>query len=654
VLTAFVIESNSALSADTSLITANALYHLSQQLHDPSVGALPNQPPPFEPASSDVRINALWFSSLVLSVSAALLAIIVKQWLREYMTWTTMASGKNTVALRTYRDLGWNKWHVRRWRDAIPTLLQTALLLFFWGLIEFLWGLQHTLAIVVSVLIGTALATFLILAFIPLVDAQCPYRSPFSWILLRAWRCTYQTGDFVLSSARIVLAALTAARLRSDWSDRAKSLSKCAQDYYRSLSSVSWDFLDLQHMDHLSWSNDLAMQATADVIMNCPSPDVLSRITAGIYESDGDRSRIPVRNLWYLLEGILGDDLASRETVVDKLKTSHIEELYGTSSLSKEFCLVIASLVRRTIRSQECSTEDVKLALCAVHLTSVLAHSEKSVFSYHTSTLAWLLHEEAPEELRKVAETNMTSLAQQVSSVAPSSSCLSDWPISGKQYQSPTCVLWFIYNADIVDFFKATAASLENQRTADVQLDVSFVALHIVSHQLAAINQSSDAIAALRGVLFATESWLGRGIVPTTASHHAGPLRLLHQKWCLLFLEIMKNTTWSSEQVSVVPASVVFALLRCLGRTPNSEWTSWTDTKLSAQRASVLADAVQAAIDKVYGRPAGTLLIPAPLQPTVSRGTSQPPGPRPPPARTWGRAKTRPMVEHQSGANPAV
>jgi hypothetical protein len=144
VLTAFIIESNSALQENTSQVTADdALYYLSQQLHDPTIDALKPRPT-FRPAASDVRINALWLASLVLSLSAALLAILVKQWLREYMTWTFMSSGKNTVALRRYRDLGWNKWVVRRWRDAIPTLLQAALILFFWGLIEFLWGLPST------------------------------------------------------------------------------------------------------------------------------------------------------------------------------------------------------------------------------------------------------------------------------------------------------------------------------------------------------------------------------------------------------------------------------------------------------------------------------------------------------------------------------
>ncbi|KAK0183750.1 hypothetical protein F5146DRAFT_927124 [Armillaria mellea] len=42
----------------------------------------------FTPTSSDVAINVVWFSSLVLSLTAVLMALLVKQWFFHY-TWTT-------------------------------------------------------------------------------------------------------------------------------------------------------------------------------------------------------------------------------------------------------------------------------------------------------------------------------------------------------------------------------------------------------------------------------------------------------------------------------------------------------------------------------------------------------------------------------------
>jgi Family of unknown function (DUF6535) len=50
---------------------------------------IPSTPPPpypdFNPSPSAVRVNTFWFMALVFSLSAALLAILVQQWVRNYM-----------------------------------------------------------------------------------------------------------------------------------------------------------------------------------------------------------------------------------------------------------------------------------------------------------------------------------------------------------------------------------------------------------------------------------------------------------------------------------------------------------------------------------------------------------------------------------------
>ncbi|KAH9052791.1 hypothetical protein EDB87DRAFT_1570007, partial [Lactarius vividus] len=51
------------------------------------VSISPTPPPPhsFNLNTSDVRVNGFWFMSLVFSISAALLATLVQQWVRDYM-----------------------------------------------------------------------------------------------------------------------------------------------------------------------------------------------------------------------------------------------------------------------------------------------------------------------------------------------------------------------------------------------------------------------------------------------------------------------------------------------------------------------------------------------------------------------------------------
>jgi hypothetical protein len=185
VLTTFIVATLDSLQEDYSQVTANALYHISQQLRDPTVASLPPHPTTFQPESSDVRVNILWLVSLVASLLAALLSILVKQWLGEYMTWTSMVPGKNTVALRQYRAQGWDRWRVRRYREMIPVLLQLALVLFLCGLVDLLWNLQSTVAIVINAVAGITVSIWLFVTLMPVVVPQCPYRSPLSWVSRR-------------------------------------------------------------------------------------------------------------------------------------------------------------------------------------------------------------------------------------------------------------------------------------------------------------------------------------------------------------------------------------------------------------------------------------------------------------------------------------
>ncbi|KDQ08184.1 hypothetical protein BOTBODRAFT_180089 [Botryobasidium botryosum FD-172 SS1] len=59
----------------------------------------------------------------------------------------------------------------------------SALALFFWGLIEFLWGVNATVAAVTFALIGIAASFFAFTTVSPLFSSRCPYESPLSPVL---------------------------------------------------------------------------------------------------------------------------------------------------------------------------------------------------------------------------------------------------------------------------------------------------------------------------------------------------------------------------------------------------------------------------------------------------------------------------------------
>ena len=96
-LTSFIIDSKQNLTASPAdqmvfyrQQNAALLARISEQIYsiDPQASPSLTLPPSFsdfKPSASDICINTLWFMSLVFGLSAALLAILVQQWVRYYM-----------------------------------------------------------------------------------------------------------------------------------------------------------------------------------------------------------------------------------------------------------------------------------------------------------------------------------------------------------------------------------------------------------------------------------------------------------------------------------------------------------------------------------------------------------------------------------------
>ncbi|KAK7691235.1 hypothetical protein QCA50_006338 [Cerrena zonata] len=184
VLTAFVIESYQKLEEDSGDVSSRLLLQISQQLTSftlspgfvnatiPSISALPA----FKPNPSMVRINGLWFCSLICSLVTASLGILVKQWLHEYMSHDSL-SPRAHVRIRQFRYEGLIRWRVFEIAAALPLLVQVALVLFFIGLSEFLRELNPTIGWIVSSLILAWAAIFITANVASAFSSQCPYKS---------------------------------------------------------------------------------------------------------------------------------------------------------------------------------------------------------------------------------------------------------------------------------------------------------------------------------------------------------------------------------------------------------------------------------------------------------------------------------------------
>lgn len=181
-VTAFNIETYKNLQQDSGDLTSNILLHISQQLADNSVSTSNASrqsytPPVFQPSRAAVRLNIFWFASLVFSLVAAFLAILVKQWLRQY-TAGRYSNPEEFIRVRHCRREGLRRWRVFEIIGVLPLLLHTALILFFIGLADFLIALDKVVGIIVTIPIAGWLLLWFACTVTPFVSADCPYVTP--------------------------------------------------------------------------------------------------------------------------------------------------------------------------------------------------------------------------------------------------------------------------------------------------------------------------------------------------------------------------------------------------------------------------------------------------------------------------------------------
>jgi hypothetical protein len=195
-LTAFVVDSKQDLTPNPA---DEAVYYLRQhsailsqisvQLSSiaPQV-SIPSTPPPpfpaFNPSTSDVLVNAFWFMALAFSLLAALLAILVQQWVRNYMhVFQRYSDPLKSSRLRQYLYEGCEGWYMPKVADAVPICLHLSLFLFFAGLGDLLLHINTTVAIIAITPIEICSLLYVLTTVVPIIYPQSPYQNSFSGII---------------------------------------------------------------------------------------------------------------------------------------------------------------------------------------------------------------------------------------------------------------------------------------------------------------------------------------------------------------------------------------------------------------------------------------------------------------------------------------
>ena len=191
----FIALSYPSLQQDPNVVTHSLLAQIvAQQLSSAnSTGLIPpttqTTQTPFSPSSSVVFVNSVWFLSLVLSLTCALMATLLQQWARRYLQMVQQNHPPDIRAhIREYFYQGARRFGIFGLVELLPSLIVVAVLLFFAGLVVFAFLANHTVASITLSIVGFCFLLYIVFTLMPLIFHDCPYCTPLTSVLWFASR----------------------------------------------------------------------------------------------------------------------------------------------------------------------------------------------------------------------------------------------------------------------------------------------------------------------------------------------------------------------------------------------------------------------------------------------------------------------------------
>ncbi|KAG8803288.1 hypothetical protein FRC17_006214, partial [Serendipita sp. 399] len=185
VLITLVIDSKALLEQDNTEVLIDAVVFLMNNLANGT--HRPYTPPAFQPSTRPIVVNSLLFASLCLSIATALAAVVAMQWVTDYgaVTKRVGSTPEERMKRRHYRYQGGLDWKMDTIIGALPIALHVSVLLFFVGMIVWMWDVHHSVFGVVFVCGAMAAVFYVFTTALAIFYPSCPYRTPLaSWIYI--------------------------------------------------------------------------------------------------------------------------------------------------------------------------------------------------------------------------------------------------------------------------------------------------------------------------------------------------------------------------------------------------------------------------------------------------------------------------------------
>jgi len=181
VSSAFVIDIQSKLEPDSGERSEAYLRAILLTLNRSVVpDEDPIAPPEWnDPPTEIITTSDLLYASLLMSLLAAFVAMLGKQWLSRYLRHTGGSMAERCGDRQRKFD-GLEKWPFRFFIESLPVMLQIALLLLACGLSRYVWSVNTSVARVVISFTALGLLFYVGIVAAGMSSYECPFQTPAS------------------------------------------------------------------------------------------------------------------------------------------------------------------------------------------------------------------------------------------------------------------------------------------------------------------------------------------------------------------------------------------------------------------------------------------------------------------------------------------
>jgi len=214
------------------------------------------------------------YASLMISLLAAFVAMLGKQWLNRYLR-NSGGSMIERCGDRQRKCNGLEKWPLHFFVESLPVMLQVALLLLACGLCRHMWSINSSVASTLISLTGLGVTFYIAIVIAGASSYACPFQTPASTALCGLWEKARRGSVFLTVRYKWVL-----LRTRRMWNRGVRSLFR-----RQSLpSTIPLENIEIHQSEPWMTSMDLAIihQTNADdvrcvswILRNITDPEAL-------------------------------------------------------------------------------------------------------------------------------------------------------------------------------------------------------------------------------------------------------------------------------------------------------------------------------------------------------------------------------------------